>query len=88
MADTLQSLRSEFKADFNEKKLNQIIGPLEISGEGVYYLMADRIIPGRKKNLAEVQQQIIRKLEEKQREKAYAEYVKKLRSNAIIRYMF
>ncbi|MBR2510488.1 MAG: SurA N-terminal domain-containing protein [Lentisphaeria bacterium] len=84
----LQSLRSEFKAVFNEKKLNQIIGPLEISGEGVYYLMADRIIPGRKKNLAEVQQQIIRKLEEKQREKAYAEYVKKLRSNAIIRYMF
>ena len=84
----LNALRSEFKAVFNEKKLNQIIGPLEISGEGVYYLMADRIIPGNKKTLPEVQLQIIKKLEEKQREKAYQDYVKKLRSNAIIRYMF
>ena len=82
------NLRKEFKAVFDEKKLNQIIGPLEISGEGVYYLMADKIIPGSKKTLAEVQQDIIKKMEEEQRTKAYEEYVAKLRSRAIIRYMY
>lgn len=82
------ALRAEFKCAADEKKLNQIIGPLEISGEGVYYLMADKIIPHVKKTLAEVQKKIIEKLEEQQREKAYREYVKKLREKAIIRYMF
>ena len=84
----LESLRSEFKNVFDEKKINQIIGPLEISGEGVYYLMFDKIIKGNKKSLADVQAEIIKKLEEEYREKAYKKYVKKLRSNAIIRYMF
>lgn len=84
----LESLRSEFKNVFDEKKINQIIGPLEISGEGVYYLMFDKIIKGNKKSLADVQAEIIKKLEEEYREKAYRKYVKKLRSNAIIRYMF
>lgn len=84
----VDKLRSEFKKAINEKNMNQIIGPLEIQGEGVYYLMVDKKIPGKEKSLAEVRQDIIKKLEEQQREEAYRAYVKKLRSNAIIRYMF
>ncbi len=85
---TAEALRQEFQEVLKEKKTEQIIGPLEISGEGVYYLMVDKIIPGKKYSLDEVRLQIIKKLEEEQREKAYQEYVQKLRSNAIIRYMF
>ena len=84
----VNKLRKEFQEALKEKKLNHIIGPLEIADEGVYYLMADRIIPGNKKALAEVQQDIINKLENEQRINAYNAYVRKLRSQAIIRYMF
>ena len=80
-------LRSEFKIAADKKKLNQIIGPLEISEEGVYYLMTDKFIPPAKKSLDEVRNVIIEKLETLQREKAYKDYVQKLRSKAIIRYM-
>ena len=82
-----EKLRSEFKIAADKKKLNQIIGPLEIPEEGVYYLMADKFIPPAKKSLDEVRKNIIEKLETLQRKKAYDDYVKKLRSKAIIRYM-
>ena len=83
----IDKLRSEFKIAADKKKQNQIIGPLEIPEEGVYYLMADKFIPPAKKSLDEVRKVIIEKLERLQREKAYNDYVKKLRSKAIIRYM-
>lgn len=83
----IDKLRSEFKIAADKKKQNQIIGPLEIPEEGVYYLMADKFIPPAKKSLDEVRKVIIEKLETLQREKAYNDYVKKLRSKAIIRYM-
>lgn len=84
----VDKLRNEFKAAADKKKLNQIIGPLEIPDEGVYYLMADKFIPPVKKSLDEVRKQIVEKLEMLQREKSYKDYVKKLRSKAIIRYMY
>ena len=84
----IDKLRKEFKAASDKKRLNQIIGPLEISDEGVYYLLADKFIPPEKKSLDEVRGQIIAELEKQQREKAYRNYVKKLRAGAIIRYMY
>ncbi len=81
-------MRTEFKKVINEKNINQLIGPLEISDEGVYYLLVDKVVPGNKKTLDEVRQEIIKKLEEKEREAQYRKYVNKLRSKAIIRYMF
>lgn len=80
-------LRPEFRKVLKTKELNQLVGPLVIPEEGVYYLLPDKIIPRSKKTLAEVQTQIIKKLEEQKRENAYREYVNKLRANAIIRYM-
>ncbi len=84
----VDKLREEFKAASDKKKFNQIIGPLEIPEEGVYYLLTDKFIPPVKKSLNEVRGQIIAELEKQQREKAYKDYVKKLRSEAIIRYMY
>ena len=49
--------------------------------------MTDKFIPPAKKSLDEVRNVIIEKLETLQREKAYKDYVQKLRSKAIIRYM-
>ena len=81
-------IRKEFQKVITEKNINQIIGPLDIADEGVYYLLVDKVIPGSVKTLDEVRRDIVRKLEAKQREIQYRKYVDKLRSKAIIRYMF
>lgn len=85
---SVDQLRAEFRVAADKKKLNQIIGPLEIPEEGVYYLMADKFVPPVVKSLDEVRKEIISILEKEQREQAYKAYVKKLRMNAIIRYMY
>lgn len=78
-------LRPEFAAAIKDHPPGFISEPV-VTPEGIYFLRIAGLVPGGAKPFDEVNTQIGDELNRRVRERTYSEYMKRLRSEAIIRY--
>ncbi|MBN2642199.1 MAG: peptidyl-prolyl cis-trans isomerase [Victivallales bacterium] len=78
-------LRPEFAAAIKDNAPGFISEPV-VTPEGIYFLRIAGLVPGGAKPFEEVNTQISDELNRRVREQTYKDYIKKLRSEAIIRY--
>lgn len=83
----ISEMRDEFKEFANQRKLGIVSPPIELE-DGTYYLMLNELELGKVTPLQDVELELKKQLEAKERERLYKEYVEKLRKNAIIEYFF
>ena len=82
-----KEIREEFSTFVAKKELGIVSEPITAE-EGTYFLLLNRIEKGREIPLREVEQDLRRKLETMERSRIFAEYIERLRKNAIIEYYF
>jgi len=80
-------LRPEFASAFKEFVPGMVVGPLNVY-DGVVWLKVVSYQPAGEVKFADVEQKIKLELEQKKREKVFADYAAKLRSGALIEYYF
>ncbi|MBU8901491.1 MAG: peptidylprolyl isomerase [Victivallales bacterium] len=80
-------LRAEFATETKDKKIGEIIGPIE-TDEGTYFIRINDRKKATKADFIKMLPQIKQKIEAKRRKKAYDAYIAKLRKKSIIRYFF
>jgi parvulin-like peptidyl-prolyl isomerase len=78
-------LRPEFSAAFKEFAPGMIAGPIKVY-DGMVWLKVISFVPAQKVVFSDVEEQIKLDMELKMREKVIKDYVKKLRSGAVIDY--
>eukprot|EP00831_Metopus_contortus_P006131 TRINITY_DN12311_c0_g2_i1.p3 TRINITY_DN12311_c0_g2~~TRINITY_DN12311_c0_g2_i1.p3 ORF type:complete len:412 (-),score=97.59 TRINITY_DN12311_c0_g2_i1:832-2067(-) len=78
-------LRPEFAAAIKDNAPGFISEPV-VTPEGIYFLRIAGLVPGGAKPFEKVNTQISDELNRRMREQTYNNYIKKLRSEAIIRY--
>ena len=82
----ITELRPEFFNAVKDLKEGEIAGPVK-TPEGYYFLRVKEISHPKEKAFEEVKQKIKEELENAQKQKNYLEYTKKIRKNAIIKYL-
>ena len=83
---SISELRPEFFSAVKDLKEGEITGPVK-TPEGYYFLRVKEINHPKEKSFEEVKSNIKKKLENTQKKKNYIEYTKKIRKNAIIKYL-
>ncbi len=83
----IDEIREEFKPFVRDLRIGIVSEAIETE-EGIYFLVVNKVEKGREIPLREIEPELRKKLEVKAREKVYKDYIKYLRSNAIIEYYF
>ena len=83
---SISELRPEFFSAVKDLKEGDIAGPVK-TPEGYYFLRVKEISHPKEKSFEEVKSKIRKELETAQQKKNYVEYTKKIRKNAIIKYL-
>lgn len=78
-------LRPEFAAAFKSFSPGMVAGPLKVY-DGIVWLKVTSWSPAKKSGFHEVEERIKNDLERKKREAVVTQYIKKLRSNAVIEF--
>jgi hypothetical protein len=80
-------LRPEFAVGLKNLKAGNITAPIQTQ-EGIYFLRIDAYEPAVTSSYRELNNELRDKIEKKLKEKAYEEYITKLKADAIIRYYY